>query len=349
MSQYDFKFNRDERRINEVVNKEYGPVVFDGQIIDQQATYVLNSRVTVYTTILQMPFGNDTAEILNIIHVHLSDMSDFTSIDTVYLKKGETRENHMEFGVDEMGTVLRYKLLVKNLAVHEILYNTGSSVEVVPFDEVRFELGAKYVVRGVNDLSEMPLFATVKSIPVQMLCCSEQYRAFANTLEESKADYFMFGHCQRRCFERLPGYIDLEVWSMDGLQTLNEEPFLVAVPACKLELPDDLSLMLYESHMSSRAEAKKSGLSNALEAMEQLVAKQDNPEERKAIEANLETLNEYFSSLQKAESDLETATNENQDQVSEETSERRENVAQKANQIKRRLAAAIRFEQRKVH
>lgn len=60
-------------------------------------------------------------------------MSDYTSLDVVYLKKGETRQQHMEFGVDEMGTVLRYRLLIKNLAVHEILYNTGNSVEVVPF------------------------------------------------------------------------------------------------------------------------------------------------------------------------------------------------------------------------
>lgn len=144
-------------------------------------------------------------------------MSDFTSIDVIYLKKGETRDQHMEFGVDEMGTILRYKILVKNLAVHEILYNTGSSIEVVPFEEIRYEIGAKYVVKGVTDLSETPLFATVKEIPIQMLACSEQYRGFANTLEESKAKNFMFGHCERRCFERLPGYIDLEVWSMDGL------------------------------------------------------------------------------------------------------------------------------------
>jgi hypothetical protein len=32
------------------------------------------------------------AEILNIIHIHLSDTSDHTSIDVVYLKKGETRD-----------------------------------------------------------------------------------------------------------------------------------------------------------------------------------------------------------------------------------------------------------------
>ena len=89
--------------------------------------------MVVYTTLLEKAFGNDIAEILNIIHVHLSDMSDFTSLDVVYLKKGETKENHMEFKEDEMGVMLRYKILVKNLTISEILYNTGSSVEVIPY------------------------------------------------------------------------------------------------------------------------------------------------------------------------------------------------------------------------
>lgn len=126
----------------------------------------MGSRVQVYTNLLERSFGNDTAEILNIIHIHLSDMSDFTSIDVVYLKKGETRDQHQEFGVDEMGVTLRYKILVKNLTIFEILYNTGSSIEVVPFEEIRFTTGEKYVVKGVEDLSVEPMFAEIHDIPV---------------------------------------------------------------------------------------------------------------------------------------------------------------------------------------
>ena len=53
------------------------------------------------------------------------------------MKRGETRDNHKEFKVDEMGQVLRYKILVRNFAIHEILYNTGSSIESIPFEEIR--------------------------------------------------------------------------------------------------------------------------------------------------------------------------------------------------------------------
>lgn len=189
-----------------------------------------------------------------------------------------------------MGTVLRYKILVKNLTIFEILYNTGSSVEVVPFEEIRFTAGEKYLIKGVDDLSTEPMFATIKDIPLQMLSCAEQYRGFADTLEESKAQHYMFGHCQRRCFERLLGFIDLDIWSMDGLNSVSDEPFQVAVPACKCEMPDEMSLMLYESHLSSKQQAQKSGLENALGSFETIIAKQDSAEERKAIDTSLETL-----------------------------------------------------------
>ena len=161
MQDYDINFNKSESRITEVKHKQFGPVVFESQQIDQEAQMVLNRRVSLYTTLIQRPFGNDIAEILNIVHIHLSDMSDYTSLEVVYLKKGETRENHKEFGVDEVGTTLRYKILIKNLAVHEILYNTGSSIETIPFEEIRLEVGAKYVINGVEDLSAQPIFATI--------------------------------------------------------------------------------------------------------------------------------------------------------------------------------------------
>ena len=64
----------------------------------------------------------------------------------------------------------------------------------------------------------------------------------------------------------------------------------MAVPACKLEIPDDLNLMLYESHLQAMKDEQKKGLSNALEAYENLLAKQDNHEERMAIDTDLNTL-----------------------------------------------------------
>ena len=52
MQDYEINFEKNERRINGVVHKEYGPVQFDGSKIDQEASYVMGSRVKVYTTLI---------------------------------------------------------------------------------------------------------------------------------------------------------------------------------------------------------------------------------------------------------------------------------------------------------
>ena len=89
-------------------------------------------------------FGNAEAEILNIFYISLNDMGEDTTIEVVYMKKHETRDNHMEFGTDATGRPLRYKILVDKLAVKEILFNTGSSIESVPHEEIRIEVGDKF-------------------------------------------------------------------------------------------------------------------------------------------------------------------------------------------------------------
>lgn len=61
------------------------------------------------------------------------------------------------------------------------------------------------------------MYGTIKEIPIQMLCCAENYRGFADTLEATQAQYPLFGQCNHRCFERLLGYIDVDLCSIDGL------------------------------------------------------------------------------------------------------------------------------------
>ena len=84
---------------------------------------------------------------------------------------------------------------------------------------------------------------------------------------------------------------------MDGLQTLNDSPFQVSVPACKCEMPDDMSLMLYESHAHAKKTEKKSAYASALEAFVPLIAKYDDEQERNAINSTLEKMQEYFAAV----------------------------------------------------
>ena len=55
------------------------------------------------------------------------------SLDTVYMEGDETKEDHLEFKTDAAGVELRYKILIKDMVIVHMLYNTGSSIEEIPF------------------------------------------------------------------------------------------------------------------------------------------------------------------------------------------------------------------------
>lgn len=98
---------------------------------------------------------------------------------------------------------------------------------------MKLQVGEKRIVNDLAELSERPIFASIKTIPVQMLSCEARYRGFADTMDAEQNMHELVGQCQTRCFERLPGYIDIDIWSVDGLDTLLVEPLAMAVPACK--------------------------------------------------------------------------------------------------------------------
>lgn len=85
--------------------------------------------------------GNQKVEILNIFHIHFSSFKDDITVDAVYMEAGETQEDHMKFTVDPTGRPLRYKILIKDLQVHTILYNSGEHVQEIRVEEIRFITG----------------------------------------------------------------------------------------------------------------------------------------------------------------------------------------------------------------
>ena len=106
---------------------------------------------------------------------------------------------------------------------------------------------------------------------------------------------------------------------------------------------------MYASIAESKKMEEKSGVGRSLDVLEGLLAKQDSAEERKAIEKDLDSMQAYFSSLSKAESEIEKAFSKvTSEEEAQEDTERRQALMGKGNQIKRRLAASIRMEQRKL-
>lgn len=75
-----------------------------------------------------------------------------------------------------------------------------------------------FVTVDQNEPSQQPLFARIVNIPLAMMATKD--KESLNGLEQGKTMYDMGGFCSKRSFERLPGYIDLQVLSLDNCTTL---------------------------------------------------------------------------------------------------------------------------------
>ena len=104
-----------------------GEVKFKAIQIDSDAGFQLNSTFQIWT--------NHNNKIFNIIHIHVNDCSEEVPIDVQYLNQYEYRIKDIPFGYDMAGRSLRYKILVYDWKIRDVLYNSGSTIEPVVFQE----------------------------------------------------------------------------------------------------------------------------------------------------------------------------------------------------------------------
>lgn len=52
-------------------------------------------------------------------------------------------------------------------------------------------------------------------------------------------------HCTERSFVRLPGYVDVEIYSTNSLESLKDTPLKIAAVICKLKPASEVQLMQY--------------------------------------------------------------------------------------------------------
>jgi len=124
--------------ISQVMNKSTGALMeFRG--IEQDMDVV--GTIKVFTQLLTRMHGTQEVQILNIFCIHFSSFKDEITFDTVYLEAGETEDDHMEFKQDTTGRQLDYKILIKDLSVYMVLYNSGEHVTEVQSVEARYLVG----------------------------------------------------------------------------------------------------------------------------------------------------------------------------------------------------------------
>jgi|688.fasta_scaffold934300_1 hypothetical protein len=120
------------------------------------------------------------------------------------------------------------------MKVKAVLYNTGASIESINFKEMRIHSNSK---EGKDFINVQHLtrrkFGRVTHIPIAMLAAKNQVTI--DHLEASTVKNEMVVHCEARCFEKLLGYVDVDVHSTDGLCSIKTPPERIAVAVCKIE------------------------------------------------------------------------------------------------------------------
>ncbi len=83
--------------IKGVSNKKYGPVKYIALEMDKACGYVKGSKVIIYTT------EYNKLDMLNIVHVHINDMSDEVTIEVEYMGDESSLSEYEEFKADVTG------------------------------------------------------------------------------------------------------------------------------------------------------------------------------------------------------------------------------------------------------
>ena len=79
LNDYDIRYDKSQNRITEIRHRTFGLVKFNSYKIDEECGYVRGSPLIIYTA----KYKDD---ILNIIHIHVNDLSESVTIETAYVQ-----------------------------------------------------------------------------------------------------------------------------------------------------------------------------------------------------------------------------------------------------------------------
>ena len=158
-------------------------------------------------------------------------MSDFVPIATEYLSNSDSISDYLEFKTDSAGQVLRYKILIQNHRILTVLYNSGASVDEIPFSETKLSINESLLQATIPDIfGEDPIIIEIDKLPKSMTCAHDKKSLEHMNIET--VEHEPITHWKMRYFERLPGYIDVRMISADNCSSLYEGEYKFSIPAC---------------------------------------------------------------------------------------------------------------------
>jgi len=293
LNDYHINYNKTQFCIGSISSNSYGNVQFIERKIDQNAGFISNSVFEVWTNEV-----ND--KVYNIIHCHINDMSDSVPVATEYLEEGESISDYMNFDTDSAGQILRYKILIQNHKILTVLYNYGESIDEIPFKEIKIPLGDDYYQIKNKESEDQTMIVKVSKIPISMTCAHN--KDDLKHMNIQTVEHEPISHCRLRYFERLPGYVDLEMVSSDNCMSLYEGEYKFSAPICIIEKADEMQKTMILSMEQYQKEQTISGVNQAVETLEKLVeenkfAKYDSLEEMKTAFQSLKISEEKIGDL----------------------------------------------------
>ena len=151
--------------------------------------------------------------------------------------------------------------------------------------------------------------------------------------------------CSARTFERLMGFVDFEVYSVDGCQSLETDPVKIAIPVCLAEDAGAEEIQTYGLLTESVQAAKKNQVAQAVAEYAEFVQQFEGP----GAQAQELPAAERLKQLEAKEEDVDHLLYrlKNEDQTAGQLTEADEALLEeskaKANKLKRTLAMEIRF------
>ena len=244
---------------------------------------------------------------LNILHFHINDMSDEVSIDQRWLTQEERdlivngrmdQVPFKEFKRDVNGMLLRYLILIHDQKVLDILYNAGDNADPQPirYREYKVDMDKYQTIKFQKGAPQFQ-FGKITFIPYQMV--STENKQHCEQIVEGTIKNQMTMHCQERSFVRLPGYVDVDVYSANSLESIRETPLKIAVPICKIKPAEEHHVMQYEAILASQDESIYQNIQQLLDTLSALLLCPP------ANDATVEDLNEYLITLGSNEGEID--------------------------------------------
>jgi len=104
---------------------------------------------------------------------------------------------------------------VFELKIVSVLYNTGSSIKQLKFKEIAISDTGSYKSFG-------NYFGRICKIP--NYCCASADPEALSKIKKGESMFKKVNVCKYRMFEEMPGFVDFECLSIDGVYSILETP-----------------------------------------------------------------------------------------------------------------------------